>query len=197
MQDTSCLVLPIPAHTFFKQTVLQGQIGHHLLQCGGLTTKILHLARGCSSRRITGQPTLAGLQEFLRPTVIHRGGNAFAAAQFGDVLLAAQSFQHDADFLLRRVLPTSLAPNVLQHLFCRRFARPGFLFPSSLLTATMNQKSSLREVPQFVSWVLKGNSLRHRRHVVELRLKAKKLGYRSGTLLEKRDSRWTPNEDDL
>src|ERR1700692_1865647 len=58
MQDTSCLVLPIPAHTFFKQTVLQGQIGHHLLQCGGLTTKILHLARGCSSRRITGQPTL-------------------------------------------------------------------------------------------------------------------------------------------
>src|SRR5471030_2091501 len=29
---------------------------------------------------------------------------------------------------------------------------------SSLLTATMNQKSSLREVPQFVSWVLTGNS---------------------------------------
>src|SRR5450631_4629403 len=28
---------------------------------------------------------------------------------------------------------------------------------SSLLTATMNQKSSLREVPQFVSWVLTGN----------------------------------------
>src|SRR5450755_3613448 len=29
---------------------------------------------------------------------------------------------------------------------------------SSLLTATMNQKSSLREVPQFVSWVLTGNN---------------------------------------
>src|SRR5258707_319247 len=29
---------------------------------------------------------------------------------------------------------------------------------SSLLTATMNQKSSLREVPQFVSWLLTGNS---------------------------------------
>jgi len=30
---------------------------------------------------------------------------------------------------------------------------------SSLLTATMNQKSSLRENPQFVSWVLTGNSV--------------------------------------
>src|SRR6267143_1566665 len=30
---------------------------------------------------------------------------------------------------------------------------------SSLLTATMNQKSSLREVPQFVSWVLTANNV--------------------------------------
>src|SRR6204780_1806558 len=30
---------------------------------------------------------------------------------------------------------------------------------SSLLAATMNQKSSLREVPQFVSWLLTGNKL--------------------------------------
>src|SRR6204780_4386270 len=29
---------------------------------------------------------------------------------------------------------------------------------SSLLAATMNQKSSLREVPQFVSWLLTGNT---------------------------------------
>jgi len=29
---------------------------------------------------------------------------------------------------------------------------------SSLLAATMNQKSSLREVPQLVSWVLTGNN---------------------------------------
>ena len=44
MQDISCLVLPIPAHAFFKQAVLQGEIGHDLLQGGGLTTKVLHLA---------------------------------------------------------------------------------------------------------------------------------------------------------
>src|ERR1700691_6644447 len=80
---------PIPAHTFFKQTVLQGQIGHYLLPCGGLTTKILHLAGRRGAGRVARQPALAGLQEFLRPAVIHRGGNAFAAAQFGDVLLAA------------------------------------------------------------------------------------------------------------
>jgi hypothetical protein len=41
MQDISCLVLPIPAHAFFKQAVLQGEIGHDLLQGGGLTTKVL------------------------------------------------------------------------------------------------------------------------------------------------------------
>jgi hypothetical protein len=40
MQDTSCLVLPIPAHAFFKQAVLQGEIGYHLLQGGGLATKV-------------------------------------------------------------------------------------------------------------------------------------------------------------
>ena len=49
------------------------------------------LARRCGSRGITGAPALAGLQEFLRPAVIHRGGYAFALAQFGNVLLAAQT----------------------------------------------------------------------------------------------------------
>jgi hypothetical protein len=46
--------------------------------------------------------------------------------------------------------------DILQHSFCRHFARPGFLF-SSLLAATMNQKSSLREVLQFVSEALTAN----------------------------------------
>jgi hypothetical protein len=41
-------------------------------------------------------------------------------------LSSTQSLQHDANFLFRRILsrPTS---DVLKHLFCRRFARPGFL----------------------------------------------------------------------
>ena len=59
------LVFPIPAHAFFKQAVLQGEIGHDLLQGGGLTAKVLHLAGRCGPRRVPRQPTLAGLQELL------------------------------------------------------------------------------------------------------------------------------------
>jgi hypothetical protein len=49
------------------------------------------------------------------------------------------------------------APDVLQNLFCGRLARSGSV-SSSLLAATMNQKSSLRKVPQFVSGVLTANN---------------------------------------
>jgi hypothetical protein len=35
----------------------------------------------------------------------------------------------------------------------------------------MNQKSSLREVPQFVSWVLTGNSVRHRIKLADIAIK--------------------------
>jgi hypothetical protein len=37
-------VLPIRRHVFFEQTVLQGQIGDHLLERRGLTPKIVDLA---------------------------------------------------------------------------------------------------------------------------------------------------------
>jgi hypothetical protein len=77
----------------------------------------------------------------------HYRGDAFPAAKLRVVLLAAQSFQHNAGLLFSRVLPARLTPNVLQHLFCRRLISVS----SSLLGATMNQKSSLREDPQFVS----------------------------------------------
>jgi hypothetical protein len=63
MQDISCLVLPIPAHAFFKQAVLQGEIGHDLLQGGGFTTKVLHLAGRRGAGRVARQPALAGLKE--------------------------------------------------------------------------------------------------------------------------------------
>src|SRR6516225_8543108 len=88
---------PHPRSCFFKQAVLQGEIGHHLLQGGGFTTKVLHLAGRRGAGGVARQPALAGLQELLRPAVIHRGGDAFPAAQLRDVLLATQSFQHNAD----------------------------------------------------------------------------------------------------
>src|SRR6202021_941716 len=102
--------------------------GHGLLQGGGLTTKVLPLAGRRGAGRVARHPALAGLKELLGPAVIHRGGDAFPATKLRDVLLAAQSFQHNADLLFSRVLPTRLTPNVLQHLFCRRFIRSGFLF---------------------------------------------------------------------
>src|SRR4029077_18435466 len=38
---------PHPRSCFFKQAVLQGEIGHDLLQGSGLTTKIFHFAGRC------------------------------------------------------------------------------------------------------------------------------------------------------
>src|SRR4051812_508181 len=51
----------------------------------------------------------------------------FAAAQFGDAVFATQTSQHDADFFLRRKLPTGGAPDPLHNLLCRFLHRPGFL----------------------------------------------------------------------
>lgn len=62
-----------------------------------------------------------------------RSNTSLPNAQLGDILLATQTFQHNADLLLRRVLPTRLASDVRQHLFCRRFARYGFLLHLSSL----------------------------------------------------------------
>jgi len=92
---------PIPDHAFFEQAVLKGQVGHNLLQGDGLPAQILHLVRRGSARRITGEPLLAGFQELLRPAVIHRRGDALAAAELRNALLAPQALQHDADLLLR------------------------------------------------------------------------------------------------
>src|SRR3954447_11850621 len=103
--DISCLVLPIPVHAFFKQAVLQGEVGHDFLQGDGFSTKILHLAGGRGTGRVACQAALAGLEELLRPAVIHRSRDALAAAQLGDVLITAQALQYDADLLFRRILP--------------------------------------------------------------------------------------------
>src|SRR6516165_1418814 len=155
MQDISCLVLPIPAHAFFKQAVLQGEIGHHLLQGGGFTTKVLHLAGRRGAGGVARQPALAGLQELLRPAVIHRGGDAFSAAQLRDVLLATQSFQHNADLLFGRILLPRRPADVADKLLGRTSGGNGFLSHLRSLAATMSQKSSVPQATKFVSQALK------------------------------------------
>src|SRR3954453_18447903 len=138
MRGISCRLSPIPDHAFFEQAVLEGQVGHDLLQGGGLPTQVLHLVRRGSPRRVAGEPLLARLQEVLRPAIIHRRGDALAAAQLRDALLTPPPLEHDADLLPRprtagashaggpsRPLPPAVSPARISA-------------SSSLLKATMN-----------------------------------------------------------
>jgi hypothetical protein len=108
-----------------------------------------------SMRKAHLEPALSGLQELLRPAVIHRGGNAFPAAQLRDVLLAAQSFQHNADLLFGRILLPRRLANVADKLLGRTSGGNGFLSRLRSLAATMSQKSSVPQAAKFVSQALK------------------------------------------
>src|SRR6516162_2094901 len=99
MLSISCVVSPIPDHAFFEQSVFEGEVGDDLLQGLRLSAEILHLVGSRSPRRVAGKPSLAGLQELFRPAIVHRRGDAFAAAELSDALLAAKPFQYDADLL--------------------------------------------------------------------------------------------------
>src|ERR1700724_868700 len=105
MRSISCLVLPIPDHVFFEQTVFERQFSDDLLQCARLAAPVLSLAGVSSPGRIAGEPLLPGLKEVFRPAVIQILDDPFATAQLGDALLAAQALQHNADLLFCRELP--------------------------------------------------------------------------------------------
>ena len=59
-------------HTFFEQSVFEGEIGHDLLQRLRFAAEILHLVEGRGARRVAGESPLAGLQELFRPAIVHR-----------------------------------------------------------------------------------------------------------------------------
>src|ERR687893_1881402 len=61
---------PQPRSCFFEQSVLQHELGNHLLQRAGLPAQIVDLLRGSGPRRVTGQALIAGFQKLLRPAVI-------------------------------------------------------------------------------------------------------------------------------
>jgi hypothetical protein len=52
---------------------------------------------------VSQQPLLPGLQKLLGPPVVEIRRQTFAPAQLGVALLAAQSFEDDADLLLREI----------------------------------------------------------------------------------------------
>ena len=86
----------------------------------GLAAQILDLVAGRRTRGVAGEPPLAGFQELLRPAVVQALGDAFAAAQLGDAVLAAQAIQHDADLLFGRVVLPRRPADVLDDLFGRQ-----------------------------------------------------------------------------
>src|SRR3984885_7627579 len=90
MRNISCLVSPIPDHAFFEQSVFEGEIGHDLLQRLRFAAEILHLVGSRGARRVAGKPPFTGLKELFRPAIVHRRGDALAATQFGNALLAAE-----------------------------------------------------------------------------------------------------------
>ena len=81
-------------HTFFEQSVFEGEIGHDLLQRLRFAAEILHLVGSRGACRVAGKPPFAGLKELFRPAIVHRRGDALAPTEFGDALLPAQPFQY-------------------------------------------------------------------------------------------------------
>ena len=55
---------------FFEQAVFDQDLSQGLLELTRLSLELLDLVRGRLTRRVTGEPFLARLQELLRPTVV-------------------------------------------------------------------------------------------------------------------------------
>jgi hypothetical protein len=120
---------PHPRRCFFQQTVLECQVGNAFLQGTGFAAQVLHFAGGRSAGGVTGQATLAGFHELLRPGVIQALSDAFLAAQLGNAVLATQAVEHDTDLVLgekwrrvwRRMSFTTRSAGACRATFSRRF----------------------------------------------------------------------------
>src|SRR4051812_25995028 len=120
--------------------------------------QILDLATGRRSRGVTRQAALAGLQELLGPSVIKAVGDACTATELGNVGLAAQAIQHDADLLFRRMPFAGCTADVLHDPLRRRFRMHGFLSHLHSLVVTMSQKSFVPQAVKSVSQALRSDN---------------------------------------
>src|ERR1700687_2863475 len=154
MPDTSFLAVPIRDHAFFEQAQFQGLLGDDLLQRPGFPAQLLDLAAGRRPLGIPRKASFSSLQELFRPSVIKALGNAFTPAKFCNAVLAAQTVQHDADLLLRRILLARCSANVLHDPPGGRFGGSGFLAHLHSSMVTMSQKSSVLQTATAVSQAL-------------------------------------------
>jgi hypothetical protein len=104
-----------------------GEVGQRLLQVAALTAQRLHLVAGRRTGGVASKALLARFEEFLRPAIIKALGDPFTAADRGNAVFSTQAFQHNADFVLCRVMLARGAADVLDRLLGRRGLRPGFL----------------------------------------------------------------------
>ena len=74
------MVVPIRDHAFFKQPVLEQDIGQRLLEGAHLTAQFLDLAGRRLAFGVARQALLAGFQELLRPFVVETLRDPIAAA---------------------------------------------------------------------------------------------------------------------
>src|SRR3954467_10431656 len=116
-----------PRHAFFENTVFQGQIGNHLLERHGLATQIVDLVRGGGPSRIASQALLSSLQEVLRPAIVQVLRDPLAATQLGNAVLATETFEHDPDLLLGRIMLARRPSDVLDNLLSRFLQWSGLL----------------------------------------------------------------------
>ena len=107
--------------------------------------------------RIPGQTPFAGFQELFGPGVVLALGDPLATTQLSNAVLAAQAFQNNADFLLRRPTPAGLAPDILYQLLRGAFLRTGFSSHRLSSVGTMSRKSSLSQPIKSIRQVLKRN----------------------------------------
>src|SRR5262249_47810798 len=159
MRRASCLVSPIPDHAFFEQSQFEGLLGDNFLEVLRFAPKLLDLVGRRRTSGVSGKPALAGLEELLRPGVIHALGDAFAPAKLGDRGFAAKAIEHNADLLFRPMVLPSCASDVADNAFRRRGRGLGFLSHLRSLAATMSQKSSLPQAASSVSQVLKRDTI--------------------------------------
>src|ERR1700745_1284840 len=158
MKGISFAVFPIPDHAFFEQSQFEGLFGDNFLEVLRFAPELLDLVGRRRASGVPGKPALAGLEELLRPGIIHALGNAFAPAKLGDRGFAAKPIEHNADLLFRRMVLPSCSSDVADNAFRRHGRRLGFLSHLRSLAATMSQKSSLPQAASSVSQVLKRDS---------------------------------------
>ena len=157
---------PMPDHVFFEKTVLQRKFGDRTPSSRASPI----VRRPLTSPEVAWRPVIAGLSRFLPasknsfvPAVIQTLGDALAAAQGGDALLAAQARHHDPDLLLSRILLACLAANIPNRSLrrvssCSLISVVHLRFPSKVTTKRA-RNSSVMQLPQFVR---KGADVRQR-----------------------------------